>query len=335
MTDTAIQATGIAGAAQSFEAMLAGGNPDLNAPEVAEASNEAPADEAEALEGETAGDETADVSEEVEAAPEGGTAADEDGAESAEPEARLVTVTIDGKTQQVPLDEAVKGYQRQADYSRKTQALADERRSFESERRAVTQERAQYAQLLTSLQQQLQSLQPREPDWQKLYDTDPVEWVRQREVWRELQDKRAAAQVELRRVQNLQQQESQANLATVVQQNRQKMLDAVPQWKDSTKWEAERAKILDYGKKQGFTDEELAQAYDHRAVVMLWKAMQYDSLSANKPQPVVNKGPRVASPGSAASVPKPTSEVTRAKQRLAKTGKVADAAVLFEGLLDR
>lgn len=334
MTDTATKATGIAGAAQSFEALLAGGNPDLNVPEVAEVPNEAFTDEVQALQGEVEGDETADVSEEVEAAPEDDTAADEEAAEGAEPEVQLVTVTINGKTEQIPLEEAVKGYQRQADYSRKTAALAEDRRSFENERQAVTQERAQYAQLLGALQQQLQTLQPQEPDWQKLYEADPVEWVRQREVWRDMQDKRAAAQFEMQRLQALQQQENQSKLANAVQENRQRMLDAVPQWKDSAKWEADRSKILNYGRKLGFSDEELNQTYDHRAVVALWKAMQYDALTANKPQPVASKGPRVAPAGSSATAPKSQNEVTRAKQRLAKTGKVADAALLFEGLLD-
>ena len=334
MTDTANTATGLAGAAQSFEALLAGGNPDLNVPEVADAPNEAFAEQAEALQGEVVGDEMADVSEEVEAVPEDDTAADEESSESAEPEVQLVTVTVDGKTQQIPLEEAVKGYQRQADYSRKTAALAEDRRSLENERNAVIQERAQYAQLLTALQQQLQTLQPQEPDWQKLYETDPVEWVRQREVWRELQDKRAAAQVELQRVQALQQQESQAGLAAMVQENRQKLVEKVPAWKDPKKWDSDRPKLLEYGKNLGFTAEELSQTYDHRAVVALYKAMQYDLLTANKPRPVVNNGPKSAPAGSSATAPKGQTEVTRAKQRLAKTGKVADAAILFEGFFD-
>jgi hypothetical protein len=52
----------------------------------------------------------------------------------------------------------INGYQRHADYSRKTAALADERRAFDgvrqefdTERQAVVQERGQYKQLLTAL----------------------------------------------------------------------------------------------------------------------------------------------------------------------------------------
>jgi hypothetical protein len=41
-----------------------------------------------------------------------------------------VTVIIDGKPEQVSIEEAINGYQRQADYTRKTQALAQERQEL-------------------------------------------------------------------------------------------------------------------------------------------------------------------------------------------------------------
>ena len=129
MSDTA-QATGIADAAESFEALLAGEFPDTETPKGTPKSKEAPADEAEAFEGEIDGDETAASSEEPEADSDDEPVAEEDGSEDSESEAQFVTVTINGKAEQVPLDEAVKGYQRQRDYSQKTAALAEERRSL-------------------------------------------------------------------------------------------------------------------------------------------------------------------------------------------------------------
>jgi hypothetical protein len=331
MSDTA-KATGITGAAQSFEALLAGGDPDLNVPELVAGSDEAPAQEdAEAFEGQIEGDETADVSEEMDAAPEDEAAADEGDAESAQPEVQLVTVKINGKTEQIPLEEAVKGYQRQADYSQKTAALSEEKRSFESERQAVVQERQQYAQLLNALQQQLQTP---EPDWQRLLDADPIAYMREKELWTDRQNKLAAAQFETQRLQQVQQYENQQRLQSVVQENRQKMIEAIPQWKDQKRWEADRAKLLDYGRNIGFSDEELAQAYDFRAVVLMDKARRYDELMANRPKPNQPKGPKVLGAGAASNAPNRESDVNRVKQRLAKTGKVADAAKLFEGLLD-
>lgn len=337
MSDTANQATGIAGAAQSFEALLAGGNPDLNSPEMADAP-EVSAQNAETLEGEVEGDETAvEAADEAdaEAAPEDDAAADEEPEEGSEEDGpQLVTVKINGKEEQVPFEEVVKGYQRQADYSRKTAALAEERRSFEAERQAVTEERQQYAQLLGALQQQIQQTLPQEPDWQRLYAENPLEYVRQKDLWRERQEQLIAAQYEQQRVTALQAQQQQAALAHLVQENRQKLVEAVPAWKDAKRWEQDRPKLLEYGTKLGFTPEELSQTYDHRAVVALYKAMQYDALVANQPKPVQNKGPKAAPAGSASTAPRATSNVTKAKQRLAKTGKVSDAASLFETFLD-
>jgi hypothetical protein len=60
--------------------------------------------------------------------------------------------------------------------------------------------------------------------------------------------------------------------------------------------------------------------------------MKYDELmgGANKPKPVVNQGPKAAPVGSSNATPRKASEATKAKQRLAQTGRVSDAASIFE-----
>ena len=326
MSDTANQATGIPEAAQALEGILAGEFPDTEETSSAEEASKPAEESAEPLaadEGdETSVDET-DASED--AATEG-----EEAEEPAEPEQQLVTVTIDGKTQQLPVEEVAKGYQRQQDYSRKTMALAEERKLFDAERQAVNQERAQYQQLLTALSQQWQQAQQAEPDWQKLYDADPLEYVRQKDIWRDRQDKIAAAQSESARLQSLQAAEQQKQLAQIVEQGRQRLPELVPEWKDAKRWEADRSKLLQYGQKAGYSQEELAQAYDPRAIAVMYKAMRYDEMVAKVPRPVVNKGPRTAPAGSANSAPRATTEITKAKQRLAATGRQQDAAAIFE-----
>ena len=67
----------------------------------------------------------------------------------------LYTVTVQGETRQVPLDDLKSGYMLQADYTKKTQSLADERRFINEQATAVNAERQQYVTLLTSLEQQL------------------------------------------------------------------------------------------------------------------------------------------------------------------------------------
>ena len=60
--------------------------------------------------------------------------------------------------------------------------------------------------------QQWQQAQQAEPDWQKLYDADPLEYVRQKDIWRDRQDKIAAAQSENARLQSLQAAEQQKQM---------------------------------------------------------------------------------------------------------------------------
>lgn len=67
--------------------------------------------------------------------------------ENKAPEPQMYTVKVDGQELQVPLEELLNGYQRQADYSRKTQALADERRQLQAQM-------AQYQQPQTQTQTQ-------------------------------------------------------------------------------------------------------------------------------------------------------------------------------------
>jgi len=322
--DTA-QATDLQGAATAFEGILAredNENPETES--TAEASKEA--NEAESTEQETPAEEQSEEGSEGEEA-----SANDEEQEEAAPSPALVAVTVDGKTEHLPIEEVAKGYQRQADYTHKTMALATERKSFEGERQQVAQERAQYAQLLTALQVQLQ--QP-EPNWQALHDADPVEYLRQKDIWRDRQDRAAAAQFELQRTQSLQAQEQQAKLYQAVNEGRQKLVELVPEWKDAKKWEADRVGLLNYGKKLGFTDEELGQTYDPRAVIALHKARKYDELMANKPKPVANRGPQVLPAGSSNATPRNASAGSKAKNRLAQTGSVRDAAAYFEATME-
>lgn len=270
--------------------------------------------------------------------PEGEDDADDEGAEEAkiDPDT-LVTVKIDGKESKVRLSEAIAGYQRQADYSQKTAELAEARKVLATEFEAVRAERAQYAQLLTALDQQLKS--STEPDWAKLKADDPVEFAIKRLEWQELQERRAAVQAEQERLAAVSTQEQQAAFQRMVQEERKKLLDAVPAWRDEKVWERDREALRAYGRKIGFSDDELSQATDSRAIVILQKAMKYDRLMAKKANgkqvPPKASAPAPA-PLKAGSSNKPPAKVTarnEAMKRLAKTGSVQDAAKVFEHLI--
>jgi len=332
--------TGFAEAATKFEALLAGNDPVTQTPkaEAAPRDSEVLTTEplAEDSEDETL-TETADEAVDDSADEEEATADVEDGEEDdSKPEIQLVTVKIDGKEEQIPLEEAIRGYQRHADYSRSMNQVSQEKKALEAELTEIKTERAQYAELLTALESQLAQSVDQEPDWERLYSENPLEYVRQKDLWRDRRERIEAINAEKHRLGELHAREQAETIANVVSQSKAELQKAVPEWKDKKRWEQDRAAIREYGNKLGFSDEELAQAYDHRAVLALYKSMKYDALMAKRPQPQQkSNAPKVVGGGNSSNAPptKTKSAVSGAKQRLAKTGKLGDAAFLFEKLL--
>jgi hypothetical protein len=240
---------------------------------------------------------------------------------------QVFTVRVDGKEVDVTLEELQKGYSRTQDYTRKTQQIAEVRKQTEVELQAVRAEREQYAQLLSALESQVQQVAQPNIDWDRLYQEDPIEWVRQREVMRDNQDKAAAIQSEQQRLNQLSQQEQAQFMQQRLQHEQEALLAAIPDWKDPKKAQAEKALLVEFGQRVGFTPDELKNVVDHRAVLMLRKAALYDQMMSKRGniKPVTNNGPRPAKPGAAGRVSNATESV-RAQQRVAKTGRVDDAA---------
>lgn len=299
------------------------------------------ADEADAHEAEDEGDETpaedddeADEAEDdAEEEPEDDADAQEEGEEGGDLDLdRAVTVKIDGKETQVKLREALDGYQRQADYSRKTAALADERKSFDAERQAIQAERAQYAQLLPVLAERLKGA-VEQVDWAKLKEEDPVEYAVRRLEVQEQAEQLQAVQAEQNRLQQLEHEQAVAAFNKRVEAEGEKLLEALPAWKDPAIQERDKAAVRAYGLKIGFSEDELSQASDSRAVVALYKAMKFDRL--------MSKTAKAKAPGAGAPAPKPlkpgstnrppvrVTAKTDAMKRLSRSGSIEDAAAVF------
>lgn len=247
---------------------------------------------------------------------------------------KVFTVKIDGKEVEVTLDELQKGYSRTQDYTRKTQQVAEMRKQTEAQLQAIRAEREQYAQLLGALSEQVKAAAEPQIDWDRLYQEDPIEYVRQREVMRENREKAAAIQAEQQRLAEIAQQEQIKQLQAHKAKESQALLEAIPSWKDPAKAKAEKAMLVEFGQKMGFTPQELGNIYDHRVVLALRKAALYDQMQAKRQgiKPVTNNGPKPAKPGAAGRVSQ-MSDAARAKQRLAKTGRVDDAASAIELML--
>jgi hypothetical protein len=247
---------------------------------------------------------------------------------------QVFTVKVDGKEIEVSLDELQKGYSRTQDYTRKTQQVAEVRKAAEAELQAIRAEREQYAQLLGALSEQVKAAAEPQIDWDRLYREDPIEYVRQREVMRDNKERAAAIDAEQQRLFQIAQEEQVKQLQTVKVKESRALLEAVPSWKDPAKAKAEKTMLIEFGQKMGFTPQELGNIYDHRVVLALRKAALYDQMQAKRQviKPVTNNGPKPAKPGAAGRVSQ-MSDSVRAKQRLAKTGRVEDAASAIELLL--
>jgi hypothetical protein len=277
-----------------------------------------------------------EATEEVPSEDEGGEeveAAEEDKDADTDPDA-LVTVKIDGKVEKITVKEAAEGYQRQADYQRKTQALAEERRSLESVRNETEAERAYYAHTVSQLKSQLEALAPQEPDWNRLHQEDPINFPIIEKQWRDYKANLQAVQQEEARLKTLAYQEEQTKLKYIVDEGRKFIVEKMPEWKDEAKWNAARGQLREYGKKIGYTDEELAVAYDPRAILVLEKARRYDALQSNSPKPTQKASPKPLKQGTTAQSPRRENDLVKVKQRLKSSGHVDDAAALF-AMLDR
>lgn len=245
-----------------------------------------------------------------------------------------VKVKVDGEEVEITLDEALKGYSRTADYTRKTQALATDRKSFEAEQQAVRGEREAYKRRIEMLDQALAESTPQEPDWDRLYATNRVEYAAQRARFDEIRQKRQALAQEHQRVTMQQQADAErAKEARLVEES-QKLLDAIPEWKDAARASKGKSDLLQYATDAyGFTAEQLDAVEDHRVLVMLHKAMQFDRMSKKGSQlrdkVVAKKGEKVLKPGAQHSNPKKKanrSKVQKTRARLARSGDMRDAA---------
>lgn len=266
---------------------------------------------------------------------------DEEGAEEGEGEPEeTYTIKVDGKSEKVTLAELTKGYSRQADYTRKSQALADARKVAESEFAAVQQERAWYAQNLGVLEQRLMQAAPPAKDWDKLRTEDPItfaaEWVQYQRTRENHAAEYQRLTAERQRLAQVQQADQQRHLAAHVEAEQGKLLAAIPTWNDQAVASAEKKALIEFGTSLGFTADELDGVFDHRAVLALYKAMKYDTIQ--KRQLAVRKvieqaKPKVLEPGAVATQSKGSSNFKKAFQRLGQTGRQSDAASIFEQML--
>lgn len=250
----------------------------------------------------------------------------------------MFTVKVDGEDIQVDLQELTAGYSRQRSFTKKSQQLAEERKSFEVDRDAVLLERQQYSQLLGALQQQLVAFDEPAPDFDALYEADPIAASRQERMFRKKQEERhaklqAIAQ-EQQRVDLANAQAQDQQMRGLIQQEVQRLPSVIPEWKDESVAAKQREELRNYLVDQGVAEEEIGALVRADHIKVLRKAMLYD-----QGQRRVSKAKKQGrQTGTVKAGARPTSKPTTrkqkaARQRFAKSGRLDDAAAILEQLL--
>lgn len=233
------------------------------------------------------------------------------------------------------LEELRLGYMRQGDYTRKTQQVAEGRKQAEAELEALTAQRESYANQLAQLETALNQSEPTQEYWDALQTEDPIEYVKQREALRDRRDALAQVQSEQQRVQQEQYQQLHVQTQERLKQEAEKLLDVIPEWRDAEVATKQKNAVYTYAQRHlGYSEQELSQIGDHRAVNALRKAYLYDELMKQKPAATkkTKAAPKMAKAGQPTS--KREISAKRKRQQLSNISKMKgrksmDAAVQY------
>ena len=242
------------------------------------------------------------------------------------------TVKVDGSEMEVTLDELLRGYQREADYTRKTSELSLEKSRhndmMQQSQSEINQKLSKLTELTSAAQQELQT-EYSNIDFEKLYEDDPVEAAR-------LEHKMRKRSENLQRIQEETRNNQMNEFQKYLQEEQAKVATLIPDFADPTKASRIKSEMRSYLTKLGYNNNEIASVYDSRQVMLIKDAMAYDKLKKSnvKVTKKVAKAPKVVKPG----VPKTKAEQASKQRRdklnhLKKTGSVRSAAKVFRDYL--
>jgi len=247
------------------------------------------------------------------------------------------TVKVDGKDVEVTLEELQAGYSRQADYTRKSQVLAEQRKQMDDELSATQQERQRYSHALEQLgdSTDFEINQFKDVDWNKLKADDPMAYIQQKDALRDLQDSKNKINAEKQKLQEQQEKEYKANMLKHRDEQLKLLSERLPDWTDPTKGPKLKQDIKSFALAKGFTEQEINMLIDARSIEVLNNAMKYENLlNAKIAKKKVKTVPKVTKPGAGVSkAEKDTEKVKQQRAKLKTSGKVGDAAKMIEGLI--
>lgn len=248
---------------------------------------------------------------------------------------------ISGEHVPVTLEEAIKGYQRQADYSRNYQTFKDEQKAHEAEitqtRRSLDDQTNVLGKILMDVQASIVG-QEQSLEMQRLEIENPQQYLIQKmrfqEQHNQLNQYMQQASAAYHENKQALEQQSQAEREARLKVEFTEKLPMAVQEKGLGKWDQDTNKaVTEYLTGQGYTAEEVLGVADHRDVVMAIKAMKYDEMqkSANAAKKKVSTVRKLQKKGGNKSVQ--PNRFQQARSRMKKSGgDAASTEAAFEAL---
>jgi hypothetical protein len=242
-------------------------------------------------------------------------------------------VTVDGKPMEVTLKQALEGYIRTETFHQRMNQVNQASQTVVAEAQRVAQARDNYINQNAALEQEIMTLLPQQPDWDAEFKRDPAsahalqkQYAAVANKLNELRQSRLVAMNE-RQAEYARNTESYAKneFAKFVMDNKIPDANALRKEINSMRRTAVAA---------GFSEHEVATVYDSRMLSVLRKASRYDRLMAAKPKAVIPGKGRALTPGSAPRIGNAgRRNIDEAQNRLAKSGRLDDAASVFEKII--
>ena len=324
---------------------LLGSDPDFQEDEDAEDADELESDDEDEDESDEQesddGEEEDDLDDEEEDEDSEEDEDDEDGEdedEDQEGDPELHEVKVQGETLKVTLEEALAGYSRTEDYTRKRQADVEE---HATEMTGVREVRETYDAHLAQLEAIMEQMTPAEPDWDKLRKDNPEEYAAEKVDHAERLTAIAKVAKERERVQEEAGKENLAAQAVYLQGEMDKLVEEIPEWKNEATRETAISELRNFAQTTyGFSDEELNAVADHRVLLLLRENMQgrEKKKSGKKEIRRKSKGAKKMRPGTTRTPKRKANRNRkqanqRARETLARSGSVQDAALAIENML--
>ncbi len=280
---------------------------DLDEPEVEEQSDQE-ADEADIVEAEfeEAPDEETEEAEEV----------DEDPTDEAEAEESEAMFEVDGES--LSAEELKLGYLRQSDYTKKTQAVAEQRKAFEAQ---TAEAEATMNALMSAAGADISRFQ--NVNWEQAAIDNPDQYRQAKAAYEQAQSTYNLIKAQADQFQTQQQQQTEAAQKEAAKESLTVLKTNIPNWNNDLYY-----KIGEYAQGLGVSGEEFNKVSDHRLITALWKAMQFDQAKQVTAKKKAKSSPTKTLSGSKADSTKAvqSESARKTRERLRKSGTVDDAA---------